>query len=201
MSTIKIEQKIYGQGHSISGINFNNDSSKDKGKWLSRPKVFEFDNSFVRRKKELSEIVEQLKESNILNLYGHGGVGKTVFSEYLLSTCKDEYDYIGWLDYQGSLIMTLNCNQLTIITPTELNDKSKDFLKLHSYHCQTCLTNLKGKKLLIIDNISDNKDIESHRDLLFLENFKIILTSRERINGFNSWRFFRLILWSFMVQK
>jgi len=129
--------------------------------------------TLIGREKELQEIDEQLKASKTLLVKGIGGVGKSTIASNYLHRHKDEYDYYGFFEGLSNFVPEI---ENTFYLENKYNNKlSTVLLKLRE---------LKGEKLLIIDDITEvNKNKEVIEQILELKHsgYKIILTSREEI--------------------
>ena len=127
---------------------------------------------FVGRKAELNLITKELDKNKAILVHGIGGIGKSSIANYYLFTNKEAYDYYGLFEGMSEFISDL---KFTLNLKSELES---DILK----EAVVKLRNLKGTKLLIIDNISD---IDNYTNiiniLLSLKDygFTIIFTSRE----------------------
>ena len=129
------------------------------------------------REKELTYIKNFLENSNKpLLIHGIGGIGKTTLLRYFFNQQKDKFDYCAYFS-NGSDIESQIVDELSMafnIEEKEYDRKLKAiFLKLQ---------NLKGKKLLCIDDIQNIKKQEKIIEILLSlsqsNNFKIIFTSR-----------------------
>ena len=139
------------------------------------------DSSFIGREDEVKAIDEMLESANsLLLINGIGGIGKSSLANHYLYTRENKFDYYGFIDGLDSFISEFR-NSLDLKA-----EKEKEL-----YHeIISKLQGLKGKKLLVIDNV---EDIESHKELmemiLSLEkyDYKILFTSRRKIKQINSY--------------
>jgi len=137
--------------------------------------------SIVGRKTELENINNILNSSeSLLLINGIGGVGKSTVASYYLNSKKDKLDYYGFFDGVDSFVSELR-------EPLGLK---QEIFQDAFMEALSKLRELKGEKLLVIDNVKDiveNKDaIES---ILTLKDsgYKILLTSREDIEDVTSY--------------
>ena len=135
------------------------------------------DIDFVGRKEELQKVDEILnKDSMLLLLNGIGGIGKSTLASYYLNQKKNNFDYYGFIQVNEDIKLSL-----ASALGTSLDLKSEKIDDLFA-EIMNKLQNLKGKKLLIIDDV---KEIDNQLDemnlLMTLKNsgFKILFTSRE----------------------
>ena len=107
---------------------------------------------------------------------GVGGIGKSTLSKEFIFQNMDSFDYIGWIDYKSSLqsdfISQINESPKFQGTPDEIFNQIIGFLD-----------NLKGKKLLVLDNF-DNPSAEDKLLITkILSDFKILVTSRSTFSN------------------
>lgn len=150
-------------------------------KFLTKHVGLAKDINFIGRKKELQKVDKLLTQENALLLInGIGGIGKSTLASYYFTDKKNNFDYCGFIqtgeDIKSSLTSALG---------TSLCLKSKEIDALFN-EAITNLHNLKGKKLLVFDDIKaiDNQK-EEINTLLTLKNsgFKLLFTSREIIEN------------------
>jgi len=135
------------------------------------------DIDFVGRKEELQKVDELLNQNSMLLLLnGIGGIGKSTLASYYLNQKKNDFDYYGFIqvneDIKLSLVSALG---------TSLDLKSEKIDDLFA-EIMNKLQNLKGKKLLIIDDVKEmDNQLDEMNTLMTLKNsgFKILFTSRE----------------------
>ena len=129
--------------------------------------------TIIGREKELQEIDEQLKASNTLLIKGIGGVGKSTIGSNYLHRHKDEYDYYGFFEGLESFESELEgIFKLEIVQGQDrLDSILRELIKLDPM----------SKKLLVIDNVKENK--EKLEKILGLEHngYRVLLTAREEI--------------------
>ena len=133
------------------------------------------------RKKELQEIEEHLNSSKALLIHGIGGIGKSTIASYYLHQHKNKFDYYGFFEGLDDFV-----NKLEIAFKIKV-EQGQDRLTVVLHE----LTKLDGNKLLVIDNIQEvtenKKTIEKILDLKEHDGFKILLTSREEIDGIDTY--------------
>ncbi len=137
--------------------------------------------NFIGRKKELQKVDKLLTNDNpLLLITGIGGIGKSTLASYYFTDKKNDFDYCGFIqageDIKSSLISNLN---------SSLCLESKEMDTLFN-EAMTKLHNLKGKKLLVFDDIKViDKQREEINTILTLKNsgFKLLFTSREIIEN------------------
>ncbi|KIM12883.1 MAG: hypothetical protein KU38_03580 [Sulfurovum sp. FS08-3] len=136
---------------------------------------------FVGRKEELQKVDELLNQnSTLLLLNGIGGIGKSTLASYYLNQNKDNYDYYGFVQVNEDIKLSL-----ASAFSASLNLQSEEFDDLFA-EIMDKLQKLKGKKLLIIDDVEkmDNQ-LDEMNTLMTLKNngFKILFTSRQKIEN------------------
>ena len=146
--------------------------------------------NFIGRKKELKYIEDKLKENNVLLIKGIGGIGKSTLVLHYLKIHKKKFNHYGYIpvfnDIKTNMVSALN----------KLNPQGKNIDEKFQ-NALMKLQELKGEKLLIIDDI---RNVENQKDaidkLLWLlpSNWKLLLTSRESIEDINQYELNKLSL-------
>lgn len=141
-----------------------------------RPKAVSKNYDEMGREFETFLVTNEIKNTDIVLLYGIGGIGKTELCRKLFERWSSKVNLsddglklssIGWLFYNGSIEQTCY-NNFPVIEPTSDMKAYLDNVK--------ALTRKHGRKLLLfIDNINDIKNVEHE-----LRDFgcRLIITSR-----------------------
>ncbi|HHB94579.1 MAG TPA: ATP-binding protein, partial [Campylobacterales bacterium] len=137
--------------------------------------------TIIGREKELEEIEYHLNSSKALLVHGIGGMGKSTIASYYLHQHKNKFDYYGFFEGLDDFV-----NKLEIALNLKIKKRQERLtIVLHE------LTKLNGNKLLVIDDIQDieknKKTIQKILDLKEHNGFKILLTSREEIEGIDKY--------------
>lgn len=163
---------------------------------LSRRTVpYSGDDTIIFRDVELARITESIVsgQKNNLLLHGFGGVGKTSLARLIYGNIKDEYDSTGWIEYhenlKNSIVEGVDFDEIA----GEIKESPRNIEEKWLY-ISKLMNNTKEKKLLVIDNVDVDYEIDQdpHKDLLLTEitgwtNTDIILTSRlPDIRGYHS---------------
>jgi hypothetical protein len=142
--------------------------------------------TFIGREKEIEDIKNILSnEKTVVLVNGLGGIGKTSLAKEYLKRYSADYQYIAWLEQTSTLT---NAFILEDILHQNLGLKFSN--EDENYKFKTILNalkNLNGHNLLIIDNYSEkaeDKALNSLAALPFANNWKILITSREKIAKF-----------------
>lgn len=132
---------------------------------------------------ELDYIKHYFENNSILSISGIVGVGKTELATAYLNSKKDEFNYLGFIDCRDGIRDSfISSFQIS------LNLKEKDYEKMFN-EILVKLQNLKGTKLLILDDISK---IETQKESLqAISNlvscgYKIIITSTEKNSDYQT---------------
>lgn len=139
---------------------------------------------FVGRTLDLQAIHEKLQTfSNVVLMNGMGGIGKTTLAQAYWDEYQVDYQYLAWITVS------------TDIQTAVLNSGLENSLKIQPYEGQKVkerfdwiwrkLANLKGKKLMVIDNANDAADLVSHH--FNLPDWKVLLTSRSNVEKFEKY--------------
>ena len=155
---------------------FDEKTTSGVKKNLTRPPVAP--EVFLGREEELEKLRRRLWEEQGLQsqilVNGRGGIGKTTLAaEYYLSY-GGEYDHLAWVSATNGIgqgIITLqDALGLKFERETEQEKKAK-IIK--------ALTNLDGRKLLVLDNANDPDDLNQHYDQIrAISDLYLIVTSR-----------------------
>ncbi|WP_338764390.1 NB-ARC domain-containing protein [Bernardetia sp. ABR2-2B] len=146
-----------------------------------------YNEAFEGRKKELAELKEQIstqKNISLTSINGIGGIGKSALSKAFFLENYKEYDFALFLEGKSNVYDTFN--NYTLLDNLEIAEK------VNSIPYQTpnrneiifdiiknALSNLEGKKLLLIDDASENSHLL--KDLI-QSDWEILTTSRQKID-------------------
>lgn len=131
---------------------------------------------FIGRETELKSIDEKLKLTKTLLMSGIAGIGKSSIANQYLFRRESEYSYYGL--FEGISSFTLDLKHTLNLSSESENDLLREAIAR--------LRTLKGKKLLIIDDVSNiDEQFETINLLLSLKDygFNILFTSRETTNS------------------
>ena len=140
----------------------------------------------IYREKEIKRIKDELSNGErAINIAGSGGIGKTSLAKILFEDIRDNYDSIGWMEYNGNL-------KESILRSCPLFSKEKNDEKRWSA-ITALIRNTQKKILLFVDNVSfDSKRNQDPRTDGYLRevtgwlNITIVLTSRFVLTGYHS---------------
>jgi tetratricopeptide (TPR) repeat protein len=179
-----MEQKHSGIGDNVVGDKHEHyyENKKNIPKQLSSTLG---NNSIIGRSYALKKIHILLKKNSSLCINGIGGIGKsTIASNYLhcqINNQKEKLDYYGFFEGLDSFI-----NEIEIVFQLKIEQGQDRLLNILNE-----LKLLEGQKLLIIDNIKNTKKnqdtIEKILELSKNNNYKILMTSREKIEDIESY--------------
>ncbi|WP_338790930.1 tetratricopeptide repeat protein [Bernardetia sp. MNP-M8] len=146
-----------------------------------------YNEAFEGRKKELAELKEKIatqKNISLISINGIGGIGKSALSKAFLLENYKEYDFALFLEGKSTVYDTFNdytlldnleiaekINSIPYQTPNR-NEKVFEIIK-------NTLSNLEGKKLLLIDDASETSHLL--KDLI-QSDWEILTTSRQKID-------------------
>ena len=143
--------------------------------------------TIIGRGKELKEIDHLLKNNDsLLIINGIGGVGKSTIASYYLHSQKENYDYYGFFEGLESFIVELR---------PRLNLKSEKLDELF-LEALAKLSTLEGNKLLVLDDVKESEENQEVIDkILGLRDsgYKILITSRQKINSLNEYTLHTLL--------
>lgn len=193
-----IIKKIIQEGGNNIYVETNNGviniySKKEIPKYLcSLPSIIE--NEVIGRQDDINDLKEKLKKSNeVVLVNGLGGIGKTTvaklfITQILNSKEENSFNHFAWIDVSKGVKEAFVFNHqlvdsLNLDIDKEIEDD--DSINYSFGEITKRMKNLKGKNLLIIDNVG--KDAES-RTILNAINLKpywrVLVTSRQKLKGY-----------------
>ncbi len=139
---------------------------------------------FVGSETELKYIDENLSKKNepLVLLNGLGGIGKTTLAQAYINRFQNNYNNILWVSVFSDLQNDFkNEFQMTKFGIENLEKKDNQFKRILNK-----LNYISGNNLLILDNANDKKDLqENYFQLQSLNNWKVLMTSRAKIDNIN----------------
>ncbi len=149
---------------------------------------------FLGRENDLKNISKHLqKEKNLLLLNGIGGVGKSTAAAAYWDIHKTQYDHMAWVmvpDGEGEAESKLQRAFLefspiasSLNIPDSLVETPKRWRAVLN-----ALHNLEGNNLLVLDNANDTAVLRYIQQHLNFPNFTKIITSRNQLTNFPSYR-------------
>lgn len=125
------------------------------------------DSNYVERKREENALLETLKESNVVQVYGISGIGKTEIVKKVVGSVKNNYDRCYWI----------SCNNYNEIDLENISTLLGIKINLTE--------NIKREKLIIvIDNYnSPIESITTKFEKSNLKSSKLIFSSQERTSS------------------
>ena len=154
-------------------------------------------NHFVGRKPNLKKLRKSLRDyRNVVLVNGLGGIGKTTLAKKLVTllNAEDDISHIAWLTIGSDLKLEFSTNR-ELIASLQLKEVIDLIVKDERY-IETCFIEIiaglrklsaKNYNLLVIDNANraDSNTLHTIQNLQ-QDGWKIILTSREIIDGFET---------------
>lgn len=147
--------------------------------------------SVLYRESIYKEIVDELNNDKSIVLSGFGGCGKTTLARLVYSKLKSEYDYCGWINYTGNLMLSM----ISDVRLDEYSDETmteNDIQKKWKYIIKM-LANNKKSKLFVIDNVNYIEGVQSpitDDNLVAFsgwDNIKVIITTRlSKLAGYDN---------------
>ncbi len=178
---------IAGIGLVFMGLSFETIKLRKEDKVPEHKKLTENDlkklltslppnDTFIGREKELKEIYKNLsKNKSLLLLNGIGGIGKTALAKEYTNRYIDKYDHIAFVEFSGDI-------KDSLISSLESHFKLEgDTLDKKFTNLKTKLANIKGKNLLVIDDIKTQDDFNIIKKIS--SNFELLITSRNEFDA------------------
>ncbi len=157
----------------FGAVVYNKDPQR---KYLSfrEPKLL---NVFFDRKKQIEEIREYfLSGASVVVIYGREGRGKSALAGIYYHHFEDEYEQLAWVDYRLNI-----CKSITLALGShsveEEGRKTDSLYTKLAFSEVNYLKNYLCKRLIVINNVTDWKDIEEHLDLFNLQGTHFLITS------------------------
>lgn len=144
---------------------------------------------FVGRDNDIERLKTLFQTNRIIYIKGIGGQGKSSVAKLYYQNCLQDYEHLLWFDYNGNLRHTLTYNEALNIN-LKLNDGAGNSFENKYQHLLNAISTLKGKTLLVLDNIQHEPDISVEleiKKLLAKQDIHILLASREVFSSFHQY--------------
>lgn len=134
---------------------------------------------FKYRDVDIDMLLKEIEQYNNILIYGLGGIGKSTVAKALYHHIKNDYEYVGWINYKGDLKQDIMSHFLIFEDIQDVNIREKTI--------ENFIIQAEEKMVLFIDNA--DKKINEDSFLRVLDgSVKLILTSRVKsINNFKSY--------------
>lgn len=131
---------------------------------------------------EIKEAERILSENKVISIYNIGGFGKTTFIKKFLSIYYEQFKHIIWLSIEKSIQNEFVLNQI-LLSNLDLKLNKKNTLNQQFKFILNELNSIVGNNVIILDIQKDVDDIQSLNDILSLNNWKIIIISRNHFKS------------------
>lgn len=141
------------------------------------------DTGFVGREREISEISEQMAQTdNKVVLVGMGGMGKSEIAKMFIKRHAQEFDVVRWVPFDGSLVKTLASDTALPIEGITRDDWKSDSDEEYAARKLHILETIADRKVLLI---IDNYDVQGDEWFTRLceGEFGVIFTTRYHQSG------------------
>jgi hypothetical protein len=142
--------------------------------------------TFVGREAEIAEMKAILdNERTVVLVNGLGGIGKTSLAKEYLKRYNADYQYIAWLEQTSTLTNAFILDDLLHQNLGLKFSNEEESVKFKTI--LNSLKNLQGTNILVIDNYAETSEdlaLNPLATLPFADNWKILITSREKIAKF-----------------
>lgn len=150
-------------------------------------------NEVFGRTQNLVEVYKLLrKTSKVVLVNGIGGIGKTTIAKALLETYKKKFKHIIWVQVESDIKTDFVNNQELVFildlveefNKLPFSAKKEEGFKLIISRLRT----IDGPNLMIIDNVyEDIENIKTLDAISLKPNWKVLVTSREQLLGFDNY--------------
>lgn len=143
----------------------------------------------IGRDDEIADLISLLKTTErVLLVSGLPGIGKTILARTILTKQFRKYKYILWIEVSKGVKEAFALNT-QLIDSLHLNEIVEGFGvdKIFELIINR-LSKLKGKNLLVIDNVSDDvEDLDLLSQISLKPFWSVLVTSREKLVGFEEY--------------
>ncbi len=150
----------------------------------------------IGRKTELKDLEKLFAVNKLVSIESIGGVGKTTFARAYYQNCISTYDHLVWIDYLTDLKKDISFNN-SLLSNLQLTFNNSETTETRYETILSALLGLKGKILVVIDNLQHQSDINVQLELQKLlanPGIHILITSRQPFNGFSTFHLSALAL-------
>jgi|GEM_PF-675647 len=139
--------------------------------------------TFFGHTKVMENIISRLSLKNRVLLQSIGGSGKTSLAISLINKYAQDFQHIAWLDCKTTVTQAfLESEELLKHIGISFNDNANENTRFRLLQSKL-VDKIKQTTLIVIDNVNKTHEAELSK-MSLSSNFKILLTSRERLEGF-----------------
>ncbi len=147
--------------------------------------ALDFESKVIAREGPLHRLHNKIKKGyKRIQLYGVGGIGKSILALSYIKISLDEWDNVVWIEQSQDIVSSFTSNaQLRESLKISLlpNEKNEDlFMRM-----MLAMDKLKGRNLLVIDNLATDFLTDKHARFIPSSNhWTLLVTQRGPIEGF-----------------
>jgi tetratricopeptide (TPR) repeat protein len=141
----------------------------------------------IGRKKELIDLESLLTSNKIVSIESIGGIGKTTFARAYYQNNILIYDHLVWIDYLSDLKKDIGYND-SLLSNLQLSFDNSDNTERRYETVLSSLLELKGKILIVIDNLQHQSDINVQielQKLLANSGIHVLVSTRQPFTAFS----------------
>lgn len=146
-------------------------------------------NDIVGRNTDVEALKVLFRSHKIVCLQGIGGLGKSSIAKLYYQSCITDFDFLLWFDYTGNFKHTFSYNEALNLN-LKLDNVKGNSLEENFQRVLNAIISLKGKVLVVIDNLQHEPDLSVElevKKLLANPDIHILLASRERMPSFHTY--------------
>lgn len=143
----------------------------------------------VGREADLTTLKDLFQSQKIVSIHGIGGLGKSSLAKLYYQNRLADFDFLLWFDYTGDLKHNLSYNE-SLTDNLKLTNTRGDSVEDVFQRVLNAIISLKGKTLIVIDNLQHETAIsveQEIRKLLANPEINILVASREIFPSFQTY--------------
>ncbi|MBO9571305.1 MAG: ATP-binding protein [Chitinophagaceae bacterium] len=146
--------------------------------------------SVIGRRNEISQLKTLFETNSIVSVESIGGIGKSTFTKLFYQENSTDYDHLAWIDYLTDFKKDIALNE-SLANSLQLSFTEDDSIEKRYQSILMAFNSLKGKILIVIDNLQHQADINVEQEIRKLSNnsgIQVLVSSRQRFIYFSTFQ-------------